>query len=583
MGRRRTPHKDRTNRASPAPERPPVDADLEAEPLFDVAALANWNVWICAGLVALTAVVYASVRSHGWVGLDDIGYIRDNPHVAAGLTADGIRWAFTTGYAANWHPVTWLSHMLDVQIFGVWPGAHHVVNLVLHITNTLLLFALLLRLTAARGASAFVAALFALHPLHVESVAWLAERKDVLSTLFWLLTTLLYAAWVDRRTWLRYAGVLAMFALGLLAKPMLVTLPVTLLLIDWWPLERLRRASVEGRRATWRSLVIEKIPLFALAAASSVVTVIVQRAGGAVSGFDVLPLAVRLTNALLSYWRYAWKTIWPMDLVAFYPYARTQPVVWGVAAATALAAVTWIAWRVRTRRPYVITGWLWYLVTLLPVAGFLQVGTQSLADRYTYVPLIGLFVIVAWTVRDLVARMPAMRVVAGATAAALVVACVALTRAQAATWHDERSLWEHALAVMPDNYRAHNALGVLAGNAGQTAEALAHLRQVVAAEPSYPEGQHNLGLALASSGDLDQAIAHYRQALRLKPSYAEAHNNLGLALARLGRSDEAVAEYREALRVNPSLAEAHTNLGLELTRQGRAAEAREHFDSAVGL
>jgi tetratricopeptide (TPR) repeat protein len=564
---------ERSGPSTPRADPDPAAPDADAEPLFTITPLKNPTVWIAIGLIAATCFVYAPVRDHGFVGLDDAGYIRDNAQVTAGLTRSSIAWAFTTGFAANWHPLTWLSHMLDVELFGVRPGAHHLVNLMFHVANTLLLFAVWKRMTGETAASAWVAALFAVHPLHVESVAWLAERKDVLSTLLWLLTMWTYVAYVARPAVSRYLWVMLAFALGLMAKPMLVTLPIVLLLLDRWPLARTAPLS----RLLW-----EKAPLAALAIASSIVTLIVQRQGGAVSTLGVLPVSVRVTNALVSYLRYIGQMFWPDDLAVFYPYARSQPLWPGVAALIVLVAASVLAVRVRRQRPYVTVGWFWYVVTLLPVIGFLQVGTQAHADRYTYVPLIGLFVLIAWLTLDLLARWP-MRRLAAVAALAVVTVCGMTAHAQVKHWRDAETLWQHALAAVPDNYRAHNALGTMLGDQGKTQEALAHFREVVRVEPNYPEGHHNLGLALASLGRLDEAIGHYRDALRLKPDMAEAHNNLGLALARQGKTTEAIAAYQDALRANPNLVEAHTNLGLAYTARGRMAEAAAQYAEALRL
>jgi Flp pilus assembly protein TadD len=566
-------------------------ASTSDAPLFNVSALTNPTLWIVAGLLAVTLFAYAPARHNGFVSVDDPGYLTNNPHVTAGLTASGVRWAFTTGHMANWHPVTWLSHMLDAELFGMRPGAHHVMNVIFHAANTLLLFAVLRRLTGAIGRSAFVAALFAVHPLHVESVAWLSERKDVLSTLFWLLTMWLYATYVARPHWVRYAVMLVVFALGLMAKPMLVTLPFVLLLMDWWPLGR-----VDGGRAvrpgvaadlkvrpTYAALIVEKLPFFALVAASIVITLIVQRQGGAVASLSRLPVDVRISNAFVSYLTYLGKTFWPLDLAAFYPYNRSLTIGWGLLALAAIAAITFAALRASRRRPYLGVGWLWYLGTLVPVIGLVQVGTQSVADRYTYVPLIGVFIVIAWGVTDLVARLPGRRLVLAGSAAAIVLASASLARAQVVTWRDGQALWEHALAVTKGNYLAHSLLGGLLGEQGKTQDALVHLRQAVAIDRAYPDAHHNLGVVLASLGKFDEAITEYRAALRLNPRMANAQLSLGLALANTERIDEAIPAFEAALALDPTLAEAHRGLGLALARRGRAAEAERHYGEAVRL
>jgi hypothetical protein len=365
---------------------------------------------IALALVAITLAVYLPVRQFGFVNFDDPDYVSANAHIAHGLTRAAVLWAFTTGYAANWHPLTWLSHMIDVQVFGVNAGPQHLVNLLLHVLNTLLLFGLLHRMTGARGRSAFVAALFAVHPLHVESVAWIAERKDVLSTLFWMLTMWAYVAYVRRPSWARYLGVAIAFALGLMAKPMLVTLPAVLLLLDVWPLGR---TGVTRLLRPRRALVLEKLPLFALAAVSSVMTFLVQRRGGAVSTVDQYPWASRVANALVEYVVYLGRMCWPARLSIFYPYSQSLPG-WSVAGSLVLLVALSVAvFRAGGRRPYLVVGWLWYVVTLVPVIGLIQIGTQARADRYTYVPLIGIFIMAAWGLPDLLAIARACRGLAG--------------------------------------------------------------------------------------------------------------------------------------------------------------------------
>ena len=542
---------------------------------------------VAGGLALLTLLVYAPVRHFGPIDLDDPGYVFNNPHVTAGLTWNGVVWAFTTGYAANWHPLTWLSHMLDVELFGLAAGWHHMTSVALHIVATLLLFGLLVRLTAAVGRSAFVAGLFALHPLHVESVAWIAERKDVLSTVFWLLTTWAYVAHVapSRAGFMRGSlgapVVAATYALGLLSKPMLVTLPFTLLLLDLWPL---RRVTEPQRVRSWWPLVLEKAPLFALAAASSVITFLVQQQGGAVSSLRAAPWPVRVSNALVAYAAYLRKTIWPVDLALFYPYSMTVSPWRTAIAAVVLAAVTWLALRLVRRAPYVLVGWLWYIGTLVPVIGLVQVGTQSMADRYTYVPLIGVFIAVAWGVIDLIGTRA--RPIAGIVAFAALLTAAVTARAQVHHWRDSLAVWQHAVDVTRGNYRAHNSLGAVLGNQGRTAEAIRHFEEALRLGPDGSEAHHihhNLGRALADSSRTEDAIRHYRDALRVKPDFAEAHNNLGLALVRLGRVDEALPHYQEAVRIDPTLAVAQNNLGLALYGLGRIDEAIARYSDAIRL
>jgi protein O-mannosyl-transferase len=516
-----------------------------------------------------------------------------------GLTWHGVAWAFTTEHAVNWHPLTWLSHMLDVQLYGLDAGAHHLTNLLFHIGNTLLLFGLLHRMTGALGRSAFVAGLFAVHPLHVESVAWVAERKDVLSTLFWMLTLWAYIEYVKRpdlrqSSRRRYAAVLLFFALGLMAKQMLVTLPLVLLLLDFWPLGRVGIgpnpaggwAPARDGWATAGRLVWEKLPLLALAAASSIATFVIHQRGGAVIILSAIPLQLRIENALVSYVVYIGKMLWPAGLAVLYPYPQSLSA-WSVAVAfvtlTGISvAVIWAA----PRRPYLPVGWFWYLGTLVPVIGLIQVGDQAIADRYTYIPLIGLFIIVAWGVPDLLVRWPLRMVVLPkialpAAACLVILACAITARGQLEYWEDSTTLWTHTLAVTTRNNIAHNNLGATLADQGKTDEAIAHYSEALRIKSDYADAHNNLGVALADQGKLDEAIAHYSEALRIKPCYSDAHSNLGIALADQGNLDEAIAQFTEALRINPDSAKAHNNLGVALASQGKLDEAIAQFTEAL--
>jgi Flp pilus assembly protein TadD len=539
------------------------------------------------------------VRHHDFVNFDDDDYVTANPVVLRGLTWHGVAWAFTTEHAVNWHPLTWLSHMLDVQLYGLDAGAHHLTNLLFHIGNTLLLFGLLHRMTGALGRSAFVAGLFAVHPLHVESVAWVAERKDVLSTLFWMLTLWAYIEYVKRpdlrqSSRRRYAAVLLFFALGLMAKQMLVTLPLVLLLLDFWPLGRVGIgpnpaggwAPARDGWATAGRLVWEKLPLLALAAASSIATFVIHQRGGAVIILSAIPLQLRIENALVSYVVYIGKMLWPAGLAVLYPYPQSLSA-WSVAVAfvtlTGISvAVIWAA----PRRPYLPVGWFWYLGTLVPVIGLIQVGDQAIADRYTYIPLIGLFIIVAWGVPDLLVRWPLRRVVLPkialpAAACLVILACAITARGQLEYWEDSTTLWTHTLAVTTRNNIAHNNLGATLADQGKTDEAIAHYSEALRIKSDYADAHNNLGVALADQGKLDEAIAHYSEALRIKPGYSDAHSNLGIALADQGNLDEAIAQFTEALRINPDSAKAHNNLGVALASQGKLDEAIAQFTEAL--
>jgi tetratricopeptide (TPR) repeat protein len=535
-------------------------------------------------LCAVTVAVYAQVSSHGFVDFDDPDYVLANPHVLGGLSAHGVAWAFSTGHAGNWHPLTWLSHMLDVELYGREPGGHHVTSLVLHVLNTLLLFAVLIRWTGAEWRSAFVAGAFALHPLHVESVAWLAERKDVLSTTFWMLALLAYTRYAREPRPSRYGLVVLMLVLGLMCKPMLVSLPVVLLLLDFWPLARTQERS-------WPRLVREKIPLFAAAAASSVVTLVMQQRAGAVSSLETFSIPVRIGNAIRACMAYLLDTLWPSGLSCFYPYqpgSALAPIT--LLALLFLVAATVAAVRYRGRYPYVTTGWLWYLVTLLPVIGLIQVGMQSRADRYTYVPLIGVFLLIAWLVPEVAARLRLARAVVPALALLALLALAWLCHAQVGVWKNSITLYSQALDVDPHNWLAHGNLGSVLYQQGNVDDAERHDREALRIHPEFAQAHNNYAVLLASDrGQLDEALVHHREAIRLR-NEATFVDNLVRTLnrkARLALSGGKLAEardcYVEILQNRPASAEAHANLGLVLSQLGEPAAAEEHLVQAVRL
>ncbi len=554
------------------------------------------------GLVLAALVLTAAILCAFWPVLgndfitsyDDERYVTGNRHVQGGLGLAGLSWASTATYAANWHPLTWMSHMLDWQLYGRAPMGHHLTNLLLHVANGLMLFFALHLATGSILRSSIVAALFGVHPLHVESVAWVAERKDVLSTLFWMLAIWAYVRYVTAPSIRRYAVVAGALALGLCAKPMLVTLPFVLLLLDHWPLGRFAR----GGRGALGPLVREKAPLLLLSAASSIVTFAAQTSGRAVATFEQFSLPARAANAVVSYAAYLWKTVWPRDLAVFYPHPRGSLPSWEVAgSAIVLALVTALAIRARRRRPYVLTGWLWYLGTLVPVIGLVQVGGQAMGDRYTYVPLVGIFLIAVWGLADAAESLPALRpasrgVVSSTAgdspwillpAGAVILALVACTRVQVGHWRDSVSLFEHALDATRDNFVAHGNLGHALAKRGRNREAVSHYQEALRLNPLDAETHNSLGLALCELGRLEEAVRHGSTALRLRPGYPEAHNNLGFALFRLGRVEEALAHYQEALRLEPDYAVAHGNLGAALVGQGRLAEAIEHCEQALRI
>jgi protein O-mannosyl-transferase len=536
--------------------------------------------FIGAALFALTIGVYAEARQFDFVNYDDPEYVTANPYVRQGVTATGIWWAMRSGEAANWFPLTRISHMLDVQLFGLNSGWHHCTNVLLHALAAILLYAFLARATHARWPSALVAFVFALHPLHVESVAWVAERKDVLSAFFWMLALYAYLRYVQKRGWQRYALVLTAFALGLMAKPMIVTLPFVLLLLDFWPLRRMSDTA----RGT---LLVEKVPLFVLSLAASVIAWLSQQQAGAVKDLSSTPLDLRIENALVSYAAYIRQSIWPSGLAAFYPYPSGY-AAWKILLAIALLATcTIMVLRSVRSRPYLATGWFWFLGTLVPVIGLVQVGAQARADRYTYIPMSGLVIMVAWGGAELAERRPQMRrMLAGAAVAACIV-LAAVSVGQISYWRDSETLFRHALAVTERNSVAHNNLGIaLAGKPERLTEAIAEYQAALEIQPDHAEARNNLGAALARvPGRMDEAIRQYEIALRIKPDYPEAHNNLGGALLEMpGRIPEAIAQLQTALRQKPDYEEAHNNLAIALSRTpGRTADAITEFEVALRL
>jgi len=537
---------------------------------------------MAAALALLTLACFANALPRTFVNYDDDVYITDNAHVKNGLAPAELGWALTTFHAANWHPATWISHMFDVQLFGLDARKHHLVNLLLHAANAAILFLLLARMTGAAWCSAFAAALFAIHPLHVESFAWIAERKDVLSTLLWLLTTAAWLRYLRLKTAAAYVPVTLLYALGLMAKPMLVTLPFTLLLLDVWPLRRLA-LSGKASRSDWTRLVREKAPLFALSAASCVVTSIAQGRGGAVQDLMRYPLEGRIANAFVAYAAYLGKTVWPSGLAVFYPYRPFELSSWPVLGAVlAVAGATALALAFKRRAPYVAFGWFWYVGTLVPVIGLVQVGGQSMADRYTYVPLIGLFVAVAWGWADAFGRTAVVRTIGVAAACAWLVALSAASQLQLGTWADRKTLFRHAAAVTTDNCLAHEKLGVTLLDEGDIAGAITHLNEAIRILPGYPDAHYNLGLAMVRQGRPADAVEEFKQVIQLDPTSAIAHNNLGGAYIQLGRLDAALEEINAAIRIDPASREAHFNLANLLAQTGRDADAVEAYAKALG-
>jgi tetratricopeptide (TPR) repeat protein len=489
--------------------------------------------------------------------------------IRTGFSVQSLAWAFTTFYAANWHPLTWISYMMDSELFGLNPGEQHTVNVLLHLGSSILLFLTLERMTRQRWRCALVAGIFALHPLHVESVAWIAERKDVLSTFFQMLTLWLYARYTEDSKPGKYAAMAGAFALSLLAKPMAVTLPFVLILFDVWPLRR--------RRPLW-----EKVPLFAMSAAASMLTLLAQKSAGAIATLTRLPLSDRLSNAVVGYVRYIEKAFWPANLAVLYPIQRPSPFAVFAAALILIAATVGAALSFR-RRPYLLAGWLWFLGMLVPVIGLVQVGFQSIADRYTYVPLVGLSIVLIWTVGDTVESRPRLR---QAAATAAVLALMALTVGayrQTQYWKDSIALYRHAIAVTSGNSIIHNNLGIDLQAAGRVEEATAQFREAVAAAPEYREALNSLGAILAYQGNEVEAIALHRRAIAADPNYANAHVNLGHELLETGQTQEAFVELTQALRLQPDSALGHAYMGALLAVRGNLEEARQHLQYSLSL
>src|SRR5579883_3308734 len=536
------------------------------------------ELFLSVALALLTFLVYFPTFSFPFVNYDDPHYVFNNPHVQSGLTADNIRWAFTTFDCGNWHPLTWLSLQLDAELFGGQnAGAFHRTNVLLHMANTLLLFLLLVRLTGGVGPSAMAAGLFALHPLHVESVAWVTERKDVLSTLFWLLAMAAYLFFVNRPSVGRYLPLLVALGLGLMAKAMLVTLPCVLLLLDYWPLRRWFRVG-------FRNLLLEKMPLFALVVASCIITFQAQLHGRSVAPFEGVPLEARLGNTLLAYTSYLGKMLWPTHLAIFYPHPRSDlSWAWVTASGLLLAVITVLVFGPGRRWPYLAVGWLWYLGTLVPVIGLVQVGSQSMADRYTYVPMIGLFLMLSCGAADLAAAWRLPRSYLAAAGVLVLAACAVLTWNQLDAWKSTRHLWEQAATATQNNIVAYINLGVCYSDEKKYLDAKQAFEKAAAIDPRLAEPRVNLGSVYGELGRWDRAAAEYRAAIDLNPQLAGSHYNLGNALAHLGQREEAVAEYRRAIELNPDDPVPHSNLGIQLDYLGRLEEAESELRRGLEL
>jgi len=524
-----------------------------------------------------TAALYVPALKNGFVNYDDPAYVTQNPQVAEGLTARSLAWAFASTAEANWHPLTWISHMLDVQAFGMSPEGHHAQSVFWHAVNVVLLFLLLTKATGFAGRSAVVAALFAAHPLNVESVAWIAERKTVLCTFFFLLALGAYGWYAKRPRAGRYLLVAIVFALALIAKPMAITLPFALLLIDFWPLQRFPATSFER-------LSIEKIPLFLLSVGSAVITVYAQRAGGAVGSDQLLPLPIRCKNAIFSSWIYLQKAVWPSRLAVFYPHPEASLELWKVvAAAVVLIGITALFWRLRHRR-YLMVGWLWFLGTLVPVIGIVQVGRQAWADRYAYIPLWGLFVIAVWLASAAANRFSLSRAAQVAVASAVLLACSVATHIQIGYWRNSYALFTHAIEVTQANPIAEGNLGSALMEMGRPDLAQAHLERAIQLMPTLAAAHYNLGMLWHRENELEKAAAEYQLAARYASDQREApqsHNNLGVLLSQTGRKDEAAAQFTQAISANPQEQNSLIGRGMIEYDSGRLDAALQDFAQAA--
>ena len=572
-------------------------------------------------LIITSLIAYGRILGNDFVNFDDEIYITKNQHVQAGINSQTIKWAFTSVVSSNWHPLTLLSHALDWQLFGENASGHHLINLLLHIGSILLLFFFLNKSTKAMWPSALVAGLFALHPLRVESVAWAAERKDVLSIFFGMATLYAYVLYTEKKQFSKYIFCLLLFALGLMSKPMLVTLPFVLLLIDYWPLGRWQKVSalanvsapvnisVSGKKkikhrkrdsfaekritasvSTTKDrnhligrLFWEKLPFLFLAVASSIVTVWAQNKGGAIASLQKVQFIERLTNAFISYIAYLGKIIWPVDLAVFYPYEYSAPGWQIIACLFLLAVISVVAVFYIKKAKFLFVGWFWYLGTLVPVIGFIQVGRQAMADRYTYFPSIGIAIILVWGVFNLLPEEKIRKTILLPASAIVLSVLVILTWQQCGYWKNSTSLFSHTLQVTKNNYLAHTNLGVALAGEGKTEEAIGHYRAALQIKPDDDDTHYNLANALKKQGAIDEAIAHYREAVKLNPNYSKAQNNLGVYLDAQGMHEEAIVHYRQALQIEPGNPGFHFNLGVALGRKGDLKEAIECFQTAVYL
>ena len=537
-------------------------------------------------VVLVTLMVYGQARNHDFVDLDDSMYVFENDYVLKGLTREGVVWSFTNTASGMWIPLTWLSFMAGSHFYGISSGWHHLTNVFIHLANALLLFFLLKRMTGDFWPSGFVAALFALHPIHVESVAWISERKDVLSAFFLFLTIWVYAGYAKRPSLRGYVPVLLFFLFGLMTKPMLVTVPFLLILLDYWPLERFRPDQIftvhgKAERRRLLQLVLEKLPLIVVAVMASAVTFAAHQKAGGIYTLEGLPVDVRLTNVCVSYLKYIGKFFYPVHLAVFYPHPHSASWLKVVAGLLFLGGMSWLLARNTRNYPYLSVGWFWYLGMLVPVIGIVHAGSQGMADRFVYIPFIGLYVAVAWGVPQLLGDWPRRRLCLAMLSTASLSILAALSWQQVRYWQSSLTLFGHTLRYTSNNWLIKGGLANALAKEGRTDEAIALYIEALHTEPDYWDAHYNLGNALEKKGLTDEAIKQYLQALRIKPDYEKAHNNLGIALEKKGRIDEAIKHYLQALRIKPDYGEAHNNLGIALNKKGRTDAAIRQYMAAL--
>jgi len=530
------------------------------------------GIFICFFFIFILFFTYSPVINHEFVNYDDDEYVFENPTVLNGISLNNMHWAFTTTYKSNWHPLTWMSHMLDVELFGLNAGMHHITNVIFHILNTLLLFILFREMTGCLWKSGFVAVLFAFHPMHVESVAWISERKDVLSTFWGMLTLIAYVKYVKRGKLIYYLLVNLFYIIGIMAKPMIVTIPFVMILLDYWPLNRNEKFGL---------LIYEKIPLFLISIVSCGITLYVQEIGGSIASLEAYPLYVRIANVLVSYASYMGKIIWPCCMAVFYPHPDKLTMHKVVIAFLLFVSLNGFAIKSMKNHPWATVGWLWYIGTLVPVIGLVQVGLQSRADRYTYLPYIGLFIIIVWGSEQLLLKWGVKKRGVALIMVIVLTVLTGLSSLQLTHWKNSIKLFTHAINVTDDNYLAHNNLGQAILERGGTDKAIYHFEEAIRIKSNFEIAYLNLGVSLVNKGKNREAISYYQKAIEIKPDYVDAYNNLGNAYLRESMTIDAVRQYQKALKIEPENAQTFNSLGAAMIRMGRIDDAIKYFKKAI--